>query len=97
MYSLLISAHSLISANIHVHFTTLSNDNPFLSRTDLIFSIVCLVSGFIPPATSFVSPGISVYTSPIWPDKKNRFPTLTASEKGIFVCLKVSDCKYSTF
>ena len=23
-------------------------------------------------------------------------PTLTASEKGIFVCLKVSDCKYST-
>ena len=42
-----------------------------------MFSIVCRVSGPIPPATSF--PVLSV---PIWPERYSMSPTRTADENG---------------
>ena len=51
-------------AAITVHLMTWSIDDPFFSRTALIFSIVCFVSGPMPPGARF--PVLSV---PSLPDK----------------------------
>lgn len=59
-----IFAHSLMSAGIQVTFTTWSSEEPNLSRVDLMFSRVWLVSATMPPGTHLREP-----SNPICPDK----------------------------
>src|SRR5688572_9346406 len=76
-YTPLNVLHSFMSARNTVHFTTSANEAPLRSSTSLMFSIICLVSGTMPPATSL--PSVPV---PSWPARNSKSPARTACENG---------------
>ena len=78
-----------MSTSITLHFVTSSSDDPYLSKALRMFSMVCFVSGLMPPVTSF--PELSV---PSFPDSTSHSPARTASENGRFDAF--GGFKYST-
>src|SRR5688572_10138425 len=74
-----MESHSFMSAMNTVHLKTCSIEDPDLSRTSLMLSIVWRVSAWIPPGTT---PPCALALVPICPARYRTSPTCTAGVNG---------------